>query len=42
VAERCGFTYEGCLRRDALTPAKEARDTRVYAKVRGIEWRKAP
>lgn len=38
VAERCGFTYEGTLRRDALTPAGEPRDTRVYAKVRGVEW----
>jgi RimJ/RimL family protein N-acetyltransferase len=42
VAERCGFAYEGCLRRDALTPAKEPRDTRVYAKVRGVEWKERP
>ena len=37
VAERAGFTFEGLLRRDSLTPQGEARDTRVYARVRGIE-----
>lgn len=42
VAERCGFTFEGCLRRDSLTPGKVPRDTRVYAKVRGVEWRESP
>ncbi|MDC6166671.1 GNAT family protein [Paucibacter sp. XJ19-41] len=29
VAERCGFEFEGVLRRDALYPNGEARDTRV-------------
>jgi len=38
VAERCGFTLEGTLRRDSLTPQGQPRDTRVYAKVRGVEW----
>lgn len=33
VAERCGFTFEGILRQDALTPQGEARDTCVYARV---------
>jgi RimJ/RimL family protein N-acetyltransferase len=37
VAERAGFTLEGILRRDSLSPQGEPRDTRVYAKVRGIE-----
>ena len=34
VAERCGFTLEGVLRSDGLTPQGELRDTRVYARVR--------
>ncbi len=38
VAERCGFTFEGCLRQDSRTRTGEPRDTRVYAKVRGVEW----
>ena len=37
VAQRCGFTLEGVLRCDTLTPQGEVRDTRVYARVRGIE-----
>ena len=37
VAERVGFTFEGVLRSDSLSPQGEARDTRVYARVRGIE-----
>ena len=37
VAERAGFTFEGLLRRDTLTVAGEPRDTRVYARVRGVE-----
>jgi RimJ/RimL family protein N-acetyltransferase len=41
VAERCGYTFEGCLRSDSLAPTGEARDTCVFAKVRGIEWRPA-
>lgn len=31
VAERAGFTLEGVLRQQSLTPAGEPRDTRVYA-----------
>lgn len=38
VAERCGFTLEGRLRRDGVTPGGEPRDTLVYAQVRGVEW----
>lgn len=34
VAERAGYTLEGILRNDALSPAGALRDTRVYAKVR--------
>jgi len=37
VAERAGFTFEGILRGDSLTPQGEVRDTRVYARVLGIE-----
>ena len=37
VAERAGFTLEGVLRNDSLTPASEPRSTRIYARVRGIE-----
>lgn len=33
VAERCGFEFEGVLRRDSLSPAGEPRDTRVYARI---------
>lgn len=34
VAERAGFTLEGVLRCQALTPQGEPRDTRIYAKLR--------
>jgi len=34
VAERCGFTLEGVLRRDSRAPDGSVRDTRVYARVR--------
>ena len=37
VAERAGFTFEGLLRPDALGPDGQPRDTRVYARVRGME-----
>lgn len=37
VAERAGYTLEATLRSDSLTPQGEPRDTRIYAKVRGIE-----
>lgn len=37
VAERAGFRFEGVLRGDSLTPSGELRDTRVYARVRGID-----
>lgn len=33
VAERCGFEFEGVLRRDALSPSGESRDTRVYSRI---------
>lgn len=33
VAERCGFEFEGVLRRDALSPNGEPRDTRVYSRI---------
>ena len=34
VAERAGFTLEGVLRDDSLTPVGVVRSTRVYARVR--------
>jgi RimJ/RimL family protein N-acetyltransferase len=37
VAERAGFTLEGVLRRDCRTAGGGLRDTRVYARVRGVE-----
>jgi RimJ/RimL family protein N-acetyltransferase len=37
VAERAGFTFEGVLRGDSLTPQGEVRDTRVYARGLGVE-----
>ena len=37
VAERAGFTLEGVLRQDSLSPTGLPRDTRVYARVRGVE-----
>lgn len=37
VAERAGFTLEGTLRDDSLTPANVVRSTRIYARVRGVE-----
>ncbi len=37
VAERAGFTFEGVLRQDSLDAAGQPRDTRVYARVRGVE-----
>jgi RimJ/RimL family protein N-acetyltransferase len=37
VAERLGFTLEGVLRQDSLAPDGRVRDTRVYARVRGVE-----
>jgi len=37
VAERAGFTLEGVLRNDSLTPENAVRSTRIYARVRGIE-----
>ena len=37
VAERAGFTLEGVLRKDSVTPQGKLRDTRVYARVRGDE-----
>jgi RimJ/RimL family protein N-acetyltransferase len=33
VAERCGFEFEGVLRRDALSPLGEPRDTCVYSRI---------
>jgi RimJ/RimL family protein N-acetyltransferase len=39
VAERAGFTFEGLLRQDALDVAGAPRDTRVHARVRGVEER---
>ncbi len=37
VAERAGFTFEGVLRSDAIAPDGTPRDTRIYARVRGVE-----
>ena len=37
VAERTGFTFEGLLRNDGVTPLGEPRSTRVYARVHGVE-----
>jgi RimJ/RimL family protein N-acetyltransferase len=37
VAERAGFTFEGLLRQDALDVCGTPRDTRIYARVRGVE-----
>ena len=37
VAERAGFTLDGVLRQDTLTPQGAPRDTRVYSRVRGVE-----
>lgn len=37
VAERAGFRFEGVLRGNSLAPGGELRDTRVYARVRGID-----
>jgi RimJ/RimL family protein N-acetyltransferase len=37
VAERAGFTFEGVLRRDSVDVRGAVRDTRVYARVRGVE-----
>jgi ribosomal-protein-serine acetyltransferase len=37
VAERCGFTLEGVLRSDSLSPDGQPHDTMVYSRVRGVE-----
>lgn len=37
LAERAGFTLEAVLRREARDVAGAVRDTRVYARVRGVE-----
>lgn len=37
VAERAGFSFEGLLRQDSVAPDGSVRDTRVYARVRGVE-----
>ncbi|PLT45778.1 GNAT family N-acetyltransferase [Paenibacillus sp. FSL W8-1187] len=37
VARRCGFTLEGVLRGNDLSPDGSRRDTMVFAKVRGAE-----
>jgi len=37
VAERAGFSFEGVLRQDGMTPTGEPRDTCVYSRVRGAE-----
>ena len=38
VAERCGFTLEGILRNDSLSADGQLRNTKVYSKVRGIDF----
>lgn len=38
VAERAGFTLDGILRRDSRGEDGELHDTKVYAKVRGMEF----
>lgn len=38
VALRCGFMLEGTLRRQMLDTSGDSRDTRVYSKVKGIEF----
>ena len=37
VAERAGFTFEGVLRQDSVDVKGAGRDTRVHARVRGVE-----
>lgn len=37
VAERAGFTFEGLLRQESMDIDGAPRDTRVYARVRGVE-----
>ena len=37
LAERTGFTFEGLLRGNSVTPRGHSRSTRVYARVRGFE-----
>ncbi len=37
VPERAGFSFEGVLRSDSVAPDGTPRDTRVYARVRGVE-----
>ncbi len=39
VAERCGYTLEGRLRRDSRTPKGELRDTLIFGLIRP-EWEK--
>ena len=39
VAERCGFTLEGTLRRNSRAPDGSLRDTRVYSRIRSQENR---
>lgn len=38
VAERAGFTLEGILRRDCLGQGGEIHDSKLFAKVRGVEF----
>jgi RimJ/RimL family protein N-acetyltransferase len=42
LAERAGFTFEARLRSNAVDPAGEPRDTRIYSRVRGAEETTAP
>ena len=37
VAESAGFSFEGLLRQDTRAPDGSLRDTRVYARVKGVE-----